>query len=182
MPMSECDKFQSLFSKYIEGDLFPEQRKSLEDHLALCPPCQKAVKRLKALCKSLKSMPVLTTSPDFESRLHRQIAGLGDGNSIHFSIPINNWKIPAAASFAAIVVIGIFLVFNTFNTQSEMSTPVSPSISNPVNLQKSSEESVLSNKNSQNPNKGVIVSQQDSTKRDDEKNIKKDGLKLVDEK
>jgi hypothetical protein len=182
MPMSECDKFQSLFSKYIEGDLFPEQRKSLEDHLALCPPCQKAVRRLKVLCKSLKSMPVLTTSPDFESRLHQQIAGLGDGNSIHFSIPINNWKIPAAASFAAIVVIGIFLVFNSIDNRSESGIPVSPSISNPSNIQKPSDESMLSNQNSQNSNRGIIVSQEDSTKKAEEKDLKQDGLKLVDEK
>lgn len=180
--MSECDKYKSLFSNYIDGDLFPEQRKSLEDHLALCPPCQKAVKRLKVLCNSLRNMPVLTTSPDFESRLHQQIAGLGDGQSFHFSIPIQNWKIPAAASFAVVVVIGIFLVFNSADNRSESNIPVTPSISNPVNMQKSSEESILSSKNSQNYGNAAIVSQIDSTRNDSSEDLNQGGLKLIDKK
>jgi hypothetical protein len=182
LPMSECDKYKSLFSNYIDGDLFPEQRKSLEDHLTKCPPCQRAVQRLKIICKSLRNMPVLTTSPDFESRLHQQIAGLGDGRSINLSFSIQNWKIPAAASFAVIILVGIFLFFDSSDNIQNSTIPENPSITNPMNLQKSSEESVLSNQNIQGQNKGMVSSQEDSTKNDTEKNLNKSGLKLVDEK
>lgn len=180
--MSECDKYKSLFSNYIDGDLFPEQRKFIENHISVCPPCQRAVQRLKVICKSLRSMPVLTTSPDFESRLHQQIANLGYGQSINLSLPIQNWKIPAAASFAVIILIGIFLFFDSSDNLQNSTIPANPSISNPVNLQRTSEESVLLNKDAQDPNKGMVSIQEDSTKDDTDTDLKKSGLKLVDEK
>lgn len=180
--MTECDKFKALFSSYIEGELFPEQRRSLEAHLSKCPPCQRAVERLKTMCRSLRSLPILTTSADFELRLHQQIAHLGNGNSMRLSLPIQNWKIPAFASIAVIVVVGIFITLNSPTNSSNTNTSSRSVISSQVNPQEPSEEEVLTNQRlSEDPNKAVAGVPKDSLGKDTDKDNRQDGLKLVDE-
>lgn len=180
--MTECDKLKALYSGYIEGELFPEQRKSLEAHLSKCPPCQRAVERLKTICRSLRGLPILTTSPDFESRLHQQIAHLGGGNSMRLSLPIYNWKIPAFASIAVIVVVGIFLTLNSPSNPSSIDTSSRSVISSPANPAKSSGEELLTNqKLDEDASKAVAGLPMDSLAKDSGKDIREDGLKLVDD-
>jgi Putative zinc-finger len=180
--MTECDKFKALYSGYIEGELFPDQIKSLEAHLSLCPPCQRAVERLKTICRTLRRLPILTTSPDFESRLHQQIAHLANGNSMRLSLPINNWKIPAFASAAVIVIVGIFLTLNSPSNRSTIDMP-SRSVISPVNPQKSSGEEVLTNQESnEGSSKAAAGLPNDSLGKDTDKGNREDGLKLVDDK
>jgi hypothetical protein len=180
--MTECDKFKALFSGYIEGELFPDQRKSLEDHLAKCPPCQRAVERLKTICRSLRGLPILTTSPDFELRLHQQIAQLGNGNSMRLSLPIHNWKIPAFASIAVIAVVGIFLTLNSPSNRSNIDASSRSVISSPANRQISAGEEVLTNqKSNEDPSKAVAGLPKDSLSKDTGKDDREDGLKLVDD-
>jgi hypothetical protein len=181
--MTECDKFKALYSGYIEGELFPDQIKSLEAHLSLCPPCQRAVERLKTICRTLRGLPILTTSPDFESRLHRQIAQLANGNSMRLSLPINNWKIPAFASIAVILIVGIFLTLNSPQSRSGVDSSSRSVISVPVSPRESSGEEVLTNqKLNEDPSKAVAGLPNDSLGKDTEKNNREEGLKLVDDK
>jgi len=177
--MSDCDKFKPLFSSYIEGDLFPEKRKSLEDHLALCPPCARAVVRLKEMCNSLRSMQVLTTSPDFEYKLHQQIANIGNSHSIQFSIPIQNWKIPVAASLVVLVGVSVFIMVNS-SDQGSVNIPARPSSTvNQVNPHNQAERSLLPGRNS---DADAILIAQDSLKNDSSRGLRDKGLKLIDEK
>lgn len=176
--MNDCDKFKSMFSSYIEGDLFPEQRRALEDHLVICPPCARAVKRLKEMCNSLRSMQVLTTSPDFEYRLHQQIANIGNSHSIQFSIPVQNWKIPAAASLVVLAGVSVFLIVNS-SDQSGVNIPVRPSTVNQVNPHNAADRSVLPGKNS---NADAVLITQDSLQNDSSRGLRNKGMKLIDEK
>ena len=180
--MTECDKYKALYSSYIEGELFPDQLKSLEAHLSLCPPCQRAVERLKTICRTLRGLPILTTSPDFESRLHQQIAQLANGNSMRLSLPINNWKIPAFASIAVILVIGIFLTLNSPHNRSSIDSSSRSVISTPVNTQESGEEVLTNQKLNENPSKAVAGLPNDSLGKNTEKDNREEGLKLVDDK
>ncbi len=128
-------------------------------------------------------MPVLTTSPGFEYRLHQQIANLSNGQSIRLSVPIQNWKIPALTSIAVLAVFGIFLILNSSDSPTNVNIPASQNISSPVNPQKLSEESALSNKNSQqSPSKAVVGMQKDSLRKDSSKDYNEEGMKLIDEK
>jgi len=180
--MTECDKFKALYSGYIEGELFPDQRKSLEAHLSICPPCRRALERLKTICRSLRGLPILTTSSDFELRLHQQIAHLSDGNSMRLSLPVHNWKIPAFASIAIIVVVGIFLTLNLPSSRSNIDTSSRSVVSSPVSPQKSSGEEVLTNQRlNEDPSKAVAGLPKDSLAKDSGKDNREDGLKLVDE-
>lgn len=180
--MTECDKFKALYSGYIEGELFPEQRKSLEAHLSICPPCHRAVERLKTICRSLRGLPILTTSPDFELRLHQQIAHLGSGNSMRLSLPIHSWKIPAFASIAFIVVVGVFLALNSPSNRSNIDTSSQSVIGSQANPQEPSGEEILTNqKLSEDPSQTVAGLPKDSLAKDSDKVNREDGLKLVDE-
>ena len=180
--MSECDKFKALYSSYIEGELFPEQRKSLEAHLSLCPPCHRAVERLKTICKSLRELPILTTSPDFELRLHQQIADLSNGNSIRFSMPVQNWKLPAFATVAVIVVIGIFLTMNSPSSRSNIDVSSRSVVSGKVNSQKSTSDEVLTNQERNEPSSRAVAGvPNDSLGKDSGKDNREEGLKLVDD-
>lgn len=176
--MNECDKFRSLFSSYIDGEILPENRKSLEDHLAICPPCAQAVKRLKEMCNSLRNLPILTTSPDFEYKLHQQIANIGNSHSIQFSIPIQNWKIPVAASLVVLAGVSVFIIANSSH-QSSVDIPVRPSTIKQVNPNKQADRSVLPGKNS---NADAVLITQDSLQNDSSRGLRNKGMKLIDEK
>ena len=178
--MNNCDKFQPLFSSYLEGDLLPDKRKSLEEHLSICPPCAKAIRSLKEICNSLRSMQVLTTSPDFEYRLHRQIANIGNGHSIQFSFPVQNWKIPAAASLVVLGGVSAFLIVNSTD-QSSVNVPVRPSTTNQVNPHKAPESSILTNQRAQEGNNATMMAE-DSLKNDSSRGLRNQGIKLIDEK
>lgn len=180
--MHECDKYKPYYSSYIEGDLFLDQRGRIEDHLSICPPCRRAVQRLKLMCNTLRSLPILTTSPDFEYRLHQQITSLSDGHSLHLSLPIQNWKVPAFASIAVLGIIGLFMVFNSSDHR-DIAVPVQQSITKPANPQKPTEVNVLSDKNikgSSNKAAGTMLT--DSLQRDSGRDYREEGMKLVDEK
>lgn len=180
--MHECDKYKPFFSSYIEGDVFPEQRSLIEAHLAKCPPCQRAVQRLRAMCNTLRGLPILTTSPDFEYRLHQQIANISNGHSLHLSLPIQNWKFPAFASIAVVAIIGIFIAFNS-SDQTDINVPIQQSITKPLNSQKPSEVNILSDKTARGSSSqasGAMLT--DSLQRDSGRDFREEGMKLVDEK
>lgn len=177
--MYDCDKVKPLVSGYLEGDIFPENKKFVEHHLSICPKCQAAIKRVKAICKNLRNLPYLTTSRNFEYELHQRIANLSNGSSLRFSIPVQNWRVPTFG-FAAVLVVALFLwVFNFGNVNTNTS---SDNVSN---------QSVTKPKLQPNtiPGSGVntTVSQTDGTiadslKKDRKSDLDKSGVRLVGEK
>jgi anti-sigma factor RsiW len=113
--MHNCDKVKPLISGYIDGDIFPENKKLVEDHLSICPKCREAIRRVKEICRSLSNLPYLTTSKNFESELHQRIANLNGSGSLRLPFPLQNWRGPVFG-FAAIAVVALFLwVFNSGN-------------------------------------------------------------------
>lgn len=113
MLMNDCDKVKPLVSDYLEGDIFPENRKFIEDHISVCPKCNAAIRRVKELCQNLKSLPYLTTSQDFESRLHQRISHSNNGHSIRLTISGQNWRMPAFTVAAVLVVVAFVWMFNS---------------------------------------------------------------------
>ncbi len=109
--MSDCDKFKMHFSGYLDGDLTPTLRKELESHLSACVECNETFRQIKMIQQSLRELPQINTSVDFEQRLHRQLSSLSRSSSF-FPQPWQNWKLPAMGSALVLATVGMFLIFN----------------------------------------------------------------------
>ncbi len=109
--MSECDKFKMQISSYLDGEISIHQRHDFDHHLEKCPKCDETVKQIKIIQESIRQMPQIASSPDFEERLHQQIFN-SDQKQNFFSLPIQNWKVPAMGSAIVIATVGVFLVLN----------------------------------------------------------------------
>ncbi len=108
--MTECDKFKKFFSEYLDGEISFEERRSLEAHLQMCNDCSETVRQMKIIQESLRRMPQVKTSADFEHRLHQQIFApqtpVQLGNQL-----FQNWKLPAMGSAIVLATVGFFLIF-----------------------------------------------------------------------
>jgi anti-sigma factor RsiW len=71
--MNTCECFSESFSEYVENGVRPEQKKSLDAHLAQCPSCHAAVARLQNLRSHMRALPRIKTSPDFETLLRTRL-------------------------------------------------------------------------------------------------------------
>ncbi|HEV8335365.1 MAG TPA: zf-HC2 domain-containing protein [Candidatus Polarisedimenticolia bacterium] len=65
-----CREVFGLLSDYVDGELSPETRGALEEHLGACPPCERFLKtfqKTRALCREnlLEEMP-----DELRTRLH----------------------------------------------------------------------------------------------------------------
>lgn len=54
---------------YLEGELSPEDNRSIKDHLSVCDKCQKAVEERKLLLEASQSLPAWETPKDFTARV-----------------------------------------------------------------------------------------------------------------
>ncbi len=109
--MVDCDKLKTNFSDYLDGDIPLEQRKQLDDHFEHCPDCHEIIRQMKIIQDSLKKLPQVNTSPDFEKRLHQQIFNPAPKNN--FVPPIlSSWKLPAMGSAIVLATVGLFLVLD----------------------------------------------------------------------
>ena len=54
---------------YVEGELSPEENRSVKDHISFCEKCQKAVEERTRLIEASRSLPVWQTPKDFTQRV-----------------------------------------------------------------------------------------------------------------
>ena len=71
--MSHCERYQEILPAYLDGEATAEEKAILESHLKRCPECRAVEKRLKNLQLALRSLPRITTSPDFNIALRTRI-------------------------------------------------------------------------------------------------------------
>ncbi len=120
--MSDCDKFKMQISSYLDGELPLAQRKELDVHLSVCSSCSEVLRQMKIIQQSLKQLPQIKTSPDFERKLHEQIFQ----SSPKFSfIPqqFQNWKLPVMGSALVFVTIALFVFLNGPSQNETQTTP-----------------------------------------------------------
>ncbi|MBN2365669.1 MAG: zf-HC2 domain-containing protein [Calditrichaeota bacterium] len=109
--MADCDKLKTSFSDYIDGDIPIEQRRQLDDHFEICLQCREILRQMKIIQDSLKKLPQINTSAEFERKLHQQI--FNPPSRSHFMPPIlSNWKLPAMGSAIVLATVGLFLVLD----------------------------------------------------------------------
>jgi anti-sigma factor RsiW len=135
LPMTDCDKFRSKFSSYLDGEIPAEQRKALDSHFSLCPACQEIFRQMRIIQQSLKQLPQLSSSPDFEQRLRQQIFN-SERRAHIIPFQFQNWKLPAMGSAIVLATLGLFFIFN--NTTDTSQIPVNSPASTQISVGKSS--------------------------------------------
>ncbi len=109
LPMADCDKIKTNFSDYLDGDIPGAQRKELDNHFGDCPGCKETLRQIKIIQESLRQMPQVSASPDFEKRLQQQIFGQKPRSRV-FPPLLESWKLPAMGSALVLATVGLFLV------------------------------------------------------------------------
>ncbi len=109
--MADCDKFRMQFSDYLDGELTITERTELEAHLAVCEYCSETLNQIRIIQRSLQNIPAITTSPDFETRLHQMLHQQQTRSFFPFR-SLQGWKVPAMGSALVLASLGLFLVFN----------------------------------------------------------------------
>ena len=68
-----CRSAEELFSSFVEDELSQRERRTLENHLADCPRCSRAVDELRATVDLLTALPSYETGPAFEEEVMDRI-------------------------------------------------------------------------------------------------------------
>jgi anti-sigma factor RsiW len=72
--MSGCERWGSELGAYLDGALDPEKMRQLESHLPDCASCCLGLEAQQRLTASLKALPRLEPSPQFEARFWARLA------------------------------------------------------------------------------------------------------------
>lgn len=69
-----CRELVELLCEFIDGNLTPEQRQELEDHLCGCPPCVIYVETYRLTITLGKKLPCKPLPPQVAERLKAVVA------------------------------------------------------------------------------------------------------------
>jgi anti-sigma factor RsiW len=64
-----CEEFVELVTAYVEGNLPAEDRRSFDEHLALCPGCERYLAQFRATIDLLGELPEESISSPARERL-----------------------------------------------------------------------------------------------------------------
>ncbi len=73
----EHDQAQTLFSDYVEGELAPDTRRILEEHLSACPRCRRDLDLLKTSLKLVRQLAPVEAPAEFSDRVRRRARKAG---------------------------------------------------------------------------------------------------------
>lgn len=82
---------------FLEKELSPSENKKIEEHLASCPKCKKAMEEREFLHQAAESLPLWQTPPDFT---HQIMAAI-----FPEKISLRSWFTALAAGFSSTVLI-----------------------------------------------------------------------------
>lgn len=103
--MSQCDKFSTWFSAYMEGELASDRRTQLEAHFDSCDDCRSRYRSLEALNHRLHHLAQPKTGPHFDSVLYYRLRQEQRGQR-WFSMPLfGSVRFAPAYAFAALVLL-----------------------------------------------------------------------------
>jgi hypothetical protein len=115
-----CQRFKSMVSDYIEGELDRQNQAQMEKHLRDCLGCKSKISQLKQLIQNLKTLPKRAVSPDFETILRARInreSRLARRQANGW-LPIGQFRVPAYVFGAAVIILALFAVFALSNRMS----------------------------------------------------------------
>ena len=108
--MHSCKQVQSIFERYLAGELLPSEKKILDQHLPSCVDCQALMNIHEELIRMQNDIvdPAAEVFQGMRSRVLGQIAGRNQSNNHSNTSRRSSPFIPALAA-AALVVLGVFL-------------------------------------------------------------------------
>lgn len=69
----ECPRASSLLSQYIDGDLSPEVRRMMDEHLAGCEKCSSELREIARTVETLGSLERIAAPQGFLARVHTRV-------------------------------------------------------------------------------------------------------------
>lgn len=108
-----CNEIENQFPAYMEDLLSPEERKSIEGHLASCSRCSRALAELKKMDELLQGLGEVEPPPFFEQRIMSRIreeAGQKKGIFQRLFYPLYI-KIPVQVLATFLIVVLAFHVY-----------------------------------------------------------------------
>ncbi len=95
-----CQEIEFLLDAYHDGELSPEKRGVVDQHLSSCPNCSNSLDRTTLLCSTLSQLPQVVPSSRLDSCLDAVLQK---------QYQPNTWHSPLWVSFAAAaIVLGLF--------------------------------------------------------------------------
>jgi len=104
-----CSEAEDLLSRYVEGDLSPEQRRLVANHLETCAHCRDSHAIYAHLERSLEGLKIELPSPEIVARGVMSRAGSG-ARRRRFS-PAAIWSFPVMANFMIVLAVVILYTY-----------------------------------------------------------------------
>lgn len=119
--MTPCDSIREDLTALLDGELPPERRTVIEEHLARCDACRALRDRLRSLDRLLvEALPAAAPSRDFEARLRARI---GRQRALSAGGTWRTWI--AAAAALLLLAVALFALFRP-TSPGAPSTPAQP--------------------------------------------------------
>ncbi|MCK4309553.1 MAG: zf-HC2 domain-containing protein [Candidatus Atribacteria bacterium] len=112
-----CKKIKKLLQLYIDNTLTFGEKQIVEKHLEKCSECRAELKSLSATVRLIKSLPEVSTSPDFTENLMLKISQIEEKERERiipaWQISLKNlWSTPRYRySLVSILTVAVFCVF-----------------------------------------------------------------------
>lgn len=83
LPLSDRDHLgQAAMHAYVDDELSPQARQTVQDHLARCGPCAQRVQRMQAAVNRLESLSDTPLGVDLSPRILQQLRSEGNPDTI----------------------------------------------------------------------------------------------------
>ncbi len=112
-----CKKIKKLLQLYVDDALTFGEKQLVEEHLEKCSTCRAELKSLSAMVRLIKSLPEVSTPPDFTENLMLKISQIEEeerGRVIPvWQMPLKNlWSTPRYRySLVSILTLAVFCFF-----------------------------------------------------------------------
>ena len=181
--MMNSDNLHEHYSAYLDGEMPQNTLKAFESALKDNSEAQQTLERMNNLRNQLQQLPVVSTTPDFEQRLHERIQEL---NSRPFRITpfpeSPSWRTTATATAVVVVLTFSSAIYYFGNEGDIIEGTAQPTTSTMTPTTAPGLKAATSIKmpiSSQQPTE-LDDASQDSTDRDQRRNLKK-GIQVVNE-
>lgn len=133
-----CRKVRSFLSIYCSGETAPDVTEQIDQHLDGCGSCRREASVYKSLGRTVKALPDMETSEDFNSKLFQKIGreGFAEAKSKAYMpgrIPKFDFMRLAAYATTAVIVIGLGL---GIAMSDKFFSPTSPRLMSSTDIQK----------------------------------------------
>ena len=118
--MSNCQQFDDLMSDYVEGNIPFNSKRDIEYHLQNCQICSTKAKKINILRETLKKLPALSVSPNFETILRTRISFENRQRRHRIENLFSPWqvRIPLYGISFALIIIAILAIFSQISNKS----------------------------------------------------------------